>query len=51
MFDGWDDGKANKVRDRHAPRFAGWESDNSIFERVVEALQIGGREPPPKPNL
>jgi hypothetical protein len=53
----WGGGKAEQIRTRFAPRFTGWETNNSIFEaqveNVVKALMAddAGREAPPPQRL
>ena len=48
--------KRDEIRSRIAANFAGWEGDNTLFEReierVIKALRTdGGKAPPPKPKL
>jgi len=53
----WNDGKASKLRERHAPSFARWTQDNALFveafELLVRALRAdgGARDNPPTPRL
>jgi hypothetical protein len=57
LFNGWQDGKASRVRGRFAPDFRGWDTDHAKCEeligQVVRALRADGhaREKPPVSRL
>ena len=51
----WDGAVANRLKDRFAPNFQGWQEDLSrhqpLIDDLIKALNIKGRKGPPKPNL
>jgi hypothetical protein len=46
LFDGWQDGKAPRVRARFAPDFLGWDADHAKCEGLIEQVVHPGVQNP-----